>query len=106
MLLLLRLLLRSLQCILFDQSFDKCTYRCIRTREGHVCTQALLRAWPNDEQGNLQLRTHHFRPPGGLDEEATENFKDDIKAAFELGEIAMQSKVAHGHGNPRLCRAV
>jgi len=62
------------------------TYRCIRTKEGHVCTHALLRVWPNDERESLKLSEYHFRPPGGLGEDATERFHFKMQAALKRTE--------------------
>jgi hypothetical protein len=59
------------------------TYRCIQTREGHVCTHVLMRIWPNDEQQNLKLSRYHFQPPGGLGEDATELFKNGMITHFQ-----------------------
>ncbi|CAK0852268.1 unnamed protein product [Prorocentrum cordatum] len=60
------------------------TYRCIRTEEGHVCTHALLRIWPDSSNGNLgaRLREYHYRPPGGLPDMDTEQFAQDMRSSL------------------------
>ena len=67
-------------------------YRCIRTRDGHVCTHFLLRIWPNDEEENKKLDTYHYRPLGGLDEEQTETFKKNLVANISMGERGLDPK--------------
>ena len=60
------------------------TYRCIRTEEGHVCTHALLRLWPDSSDENLgtRLRKYHFRPPGGLPDVDTEQFAERMRSSL------------------------
>ena len=79
-----------IQAFLIGQTWDlknprHKTYRCIRTREGHCCTHALFRIWPNDENENKALRHYHFRPPGGLPEFATDTFKEEFYKHIQSG---------------------
>ena len=79
-----------IQAFLIGQTWDlknpqHKTYRCIRTREGHCCTHALFRIWPNDENENKALRHYHFRPPGGLSEFATDTFKEEFYKHIQSG---------------------
>ena len=62
------------------------TYRCIRTKNGHLCTHFLIRIWPNDEEENKKLETYHYRPLGGLDDEQTETFKMNLVANISMRE--------------------
>ena len=61
-------------------------YRCIRTKDGHVCTHFLVHIWPNDEEENKKLDAYHYRPLGGLDDEQTETFKKNLVANISMGE--------------------
>ncbi|CAK0879908.1 unnamed protein product [Prorocentrum cordatum] len=60
------------------------TYRCIRTQEGHVCTHALLRVWPDGSSENLgdRLGAYHYRPPGGLPDTDTEQFAGSMRSSL------------------------
>ena len=54
------------------------TYKCIRSKEGHVCTHVLLRIWPNRKEENQNQSSYHYRPPGGLNDLDTEAFKKRV----------------------------
>ena len=61
-------------------------YRCITTRNGHMCTHFLLHIWPNNEEENKKLDAYHYRPLGGLNEEQTEAFRQNLVANISMGE--------------------
>ena len=71
-------------------------YRCIRARDGHVCTHFLIHIWPNDEEENKKLDTYHYRPLGGLKDEQTETFKRNLVANISMVERGPDPKRFRG----------